>query len=191
MIMSAKTKRRTRTAALKEVSEENANVLKPGIVEPRSNGLDLSGSDDSSDDDTADDDVVREKRLRLEKELEKKKREPQKNKDKKATKSKSGKAAVGVQLASLASIVEEEENLWKKKEDDCVDDELQEVDDSPRKKLDNDVAQLLKMGETEKERGVDEDSDDNDGGLVDAEQAPSQGEDDDEREAAQGKRPIV
>ena len=152
---------------------------------PRSNGLNLSDSDDSSEDDTADD--AKEKRLRLEKELEKKRKAQ--NKKAKAA-SKKSKAAVGVQLASLASIVEEEENLWKKKDedDDCGGDELQEVPDSPRKKLDNDVAQLLKMGETEEGSG--EDSDESEADLVDPGQASSQGEDEDKTRAAQGKKTI-
>ena len=187
--MSAKTKRKTRAAALQEVPEENANVMKPGsVVQQKSNGLNLSDDDDSSDDDAVADDDVREKRLRLEKELETKKRKMQK-KVKAAPKTKRGKAAVGVQLASLANIVEEEENLWKKKEDDCGGGgggELQEVDDASKKKLDNDVAELLKMGEPEKEeRG--EDSDGNEEDLVDAGEAPSQGEDDDKKEEPQGK----
>ena len=185
--MSARAKRKTRAVALKEVTEEeNANVLKvESKIQPRSNGLNLSDSDDSSEDDTADD--AKEKRLRLEKELEKK-RKTQSKKAKAA--SKKSKAAVGVQLASLASIVEEEENLWKKNDDDDDSggggDELQDVPDSPRKKLDNDVAQLLKMGETEKG----EDSDESEGDLVDAGQASSQGEDEDKKEAAQGRKII-
>ena len=184
--MSGRAKRKTRAVALTEVTEEeNANVLKvESKIQPRSNGLNLSDSDDSSEDDTADD--AKEKRLRLEKELEKK-RKTQSKKAKAA--SKKSKAAVGVQLASLASIVEEEENLWKKKDDDDDDDELQDVLESPRKKLDNDVAQLLKMGEAEKGGGG-EDSDDSEADLVDAGQASSQGEDEDKKEAAQGKKTI-
>ena len=181
-IMSAKAKRKTRAAALKDVTEENANVVKLESIVLKSNGLNLSDSDDSSDDDD-----VREKRLRLEKELEKK-RETQRKKAKNFSKAKSGKAAVGLQLASLASIVEEEENLWTKKDDYSGDElQLEEVNDSPRKKLDNDVAELLKMGETERGGGGDQDSDDNDGDVVDAGQATSQGEDDDKKEAPQGK----
>ena len=184
--MSGRAKRKTRAVALTEVTEEeNANVLKvESKIQPRSNGLNLSDSDDSSEDDTADD--AKEKRLRLEKELEKK-RKTQSKKAKAA--SKKSKAAVGVQLASLASIVEEEENLWKKKDDDDDDDELQDVLESPRKKLDNDVAQLLKMGEAEKGGGG-EDSDDSEADHVDAGQALSQGEDEDKKEAAQGKKRI-
>ena len=187
--MSGRAKRKTRAVALTEVTgEENANVLKVESNIPRSNGLNLSDSDDSSEDDTADD--AKERRLRLEKELERKR----KTQNKKArAASKKSKAAVGVQLASLASIVEEEENLWKKKDDDDDDsggggDELQDVLESPRKKLDNDVAQLLKMGEAEKGGG--EDSDDSEADLVDAGQACSQGEDEDKKEAAQGKKTI-
>lgn len=181
--MSGRAKRKTRAIALTEVTEEeNANVLKvESKIQPRSNGLNLSDSDDSSEDDTADD--AKEKRLRLEKELERK-RKTQSKKARAA--SKKSKAAVGVQLASLASIVKEEENLWKKKDDDDDDDELQDVLESPRKKLDNDVAQLLKMGETEKGGG--EDSDDSEADLLDAGQASSQGEDEDNKEAAQGKK---
>ena len=189
--MSGRAKRKTRAVALTEVTEEeNANVLKvESNIQPRSNGLNLSDSDDSSEDDTADD--AKEKRLRLEKELEKK-RKTQSKKAKAA--SKKSKAAVGVQLASLASIVEEEENLWKKKDGDDDDsggggDELQDVLESPRKKLDNDVAQLLKMGEAEKGGGG-EDSDDSEADHVDAGQALSQGEDEDKKEAAQGKKRI-
>ena len=185
--MSGRAKRKTRALALTEVTEEeNANVLKvESNIQPRSNGLNLSDSDDSSEDDTADENA-KEKRLRLEKELEKKRKTQ--NKKAKAA-SKKSKAAVGVQLASLASIVEEEENLWKKKDDDDDDDELQDVLESPRKKLDNDVAQLLKMGEAEKGCGG-EDSDDSEADLVDAGQASSQGEDEEKKEAAQGEKRI-
>ena len=187
--MSGRAKRKTRAVALTEVTEEeNANVLKVESNIPRSNGLNLSDSDDSSEDDTADD--AKEKRLRLEKELERK-RKTQNKKGRAA--SKKSKAAVGVQLASLASIVEEEENLWKKKDGDDDSgggvDELQDVLESPRKKLDNDVAQLLKMGEAEKGGGG-EDSDDSEADLVDAGQASSQGEDEDKKEAAQGEKTI-
>ena len=181
--MSSKTKRKTRAVALKDVTEENANDVKPESIAQRSNGLSLSDSDDSSDDD----DDVREKRLRLEKELEKKRATQKKAKT--ASKTKRGKAAVGVQLASLASTVEEEENLWKKKENDLGDD-LQEVDDASKKKLENDVAQLLKMGETGKGEGG-EDSDDSEGDLVDAGEPPSQGEDEDKKEEAQGMHWLI
>ena len=170
--MSTKSRRKTRTAALNEVTEENENVIKgENVVVQGRKGLNLSDSDDSSDDEGG-----REKRRRAAEEKLEKKRKTQK-KAKTALMSKRGKAAIGMQLASLASIVEEEENLWKKRGGD-FEGQIPEVDEASKKKLDSDVADLLSMGERDVTK-KDEDSDDEDeGDLIDAGERQSQGEDD-------------
>ena len=170
--MSTKTRRKTRAAARNEVTEEeNENVIKgDNVVVQGRKALNLSDSDDSSEEEG-----VREKRLRTEEKLEKKRKTQKKAKT--ALMSKRGKAAIGMQLASLASIVEEEENLWKKRDDD-FEGQSPEVDEASKKKLDSDVADLLSMGEREVTKKDEVSDDDDEGDLIDAGEKQSQEEDD-------------